>query len=258
MTPAETSVHQLLQNRVALVTGASRGIGAATARLLAAHGAAVGVNYFKSRTAAEQEVAAIQTAGGRALAVQADVRDQQQVAQMVQQVTDAFGAIDTLVLNADIDFPIASFLEYDWQDFEAKLTGELKAVFYPCQAVVPAMVARQQGCIVAVSSIASRNALDGFCAHCTAKSGVDGLVRSLALELGPHGIRVNAVAPGVILTDAIAALPQPWKDEMAQKTPLGRNGYPEDVAGAILLLASEPAGFITGTYLTVNGGSAML
>lgn len=258
MTQIETlPSQQLLQNRVALITGSSRGIGAATAKLFASHGAVVGVNYFKNQAAAQQVVTEIETQGGKAIAVQADVREQQQVAKMVQQVTDTFGAIDTLVLNADIDFPITSFLEYEWQDFEAKLTGELKGVFYACKAVVPSMVERQQGCIIVLSSIASRNPLAGFCSHCTAKSALDGFVKCLALELGEYNIRVNAVAPGVILTDAIAAVPQDWKDEMAKKTPLRRNGHPEDVAGTILLLAAETARFVTGAYLTVNGGSFM-
>ena len=257
MTTA-TQTAKLLQNQVALVTGASRGIGAAIAKLFAQHGAAVGINYNSNKSAAQQVVDAIANDGGKAVAVQADVRDMQQVKSMVKEVTETFGAIDTLVLNANASFKIAPFMEQSWEEFEAKLVGELKSAFYPCKAVVPLMLKQQRGCIIAISSITSRHADEGFSAHTTAKSGLDGFVKSLAVELGPHGIRVNAIAPGVTLTDALSSQPQEWKDSVAQQTPLRRNGQPEDIAGAVLLLASEPARFITGTYLMVNGGSLML
>lgn len=262
MTTTNTQIEQsgtkLLQDRVALVTGASRGIGAATAKLLARHGAAVGVNYYSSESAAQEVVDAIASEGGKALAVKADVREMSEIESMVQQVTEAFGAIDTLILNANAAFEIAPFLEHKWEDFEAKLLGELKGAFYPCKAIVPSMVEQQRGCIIAVSSIASRFFMAGFSSHSTAKSGLDGFVKSLAVELGPKGIRVNAVAPGTTLTDATSSMPQEWKDNVAQMTPLGRNGQPEDVAGAILMLASEQAKFITGTYLIVSGGAQIL
>lgn len=253
-----SEVKKLLSNRVVLVTGASRSIGAATAKLLARHGAAVGINYYNSEIAAYQVVDAIASEGGKALAVKGDVREMPQVETMVQQVTEAFGPIDTLVLNANVLFTIAPFLEHSWEDFEAKLLGELKGAFYPCKAVVPSMVKQQQGCIIAVSSIASRYPNNSFFAHTTAKAGLDGFLKSLALELGPDGIRVNAIAPGVIITDALSSMSQEWKDRAAQATPLRRNGLVEDVAGAILLMASEEVRFITGTYLPVNGGAQML
>lgn len=254
----KNSPAKLLQNRVALITGASRGIGAATAKLLAQHGAAVGVNYYNSEGAAQQVVDEIKTNGGRATAVKADVREMSQVESMVQQVTEAFGVIDTLVLNANASFAIAPFLEHKWEDFEAKLLGELKSAFYPCKAVVPSMVEQRKGCIIAVSSIASRYASEGFISHSSAKSALDGFVKSLALELGPNGIRVNAIAPGLTTTDATSFISQESKESVALLTPLRRNGQPEDVAGAILLLASDEARFITGSYLMVNGGMQML
>jgi len=257
-TQKQSSDTKLLQNRVALVTGASRGIGAATAKLLASHGAAVGVNYYSSESAAQEVVDEIKKDGGKAIAIKGDVREMHQVESMVQQVTEALGAIDTLVLNANASFAIAPFLEHKWEDFEAKLIGELKSAFYPCKVVAPSMVEQKRGCIIAVSSVAARYASEGFISHTSAKSALDGFVKSLALELGPHGIRVNAVAPGLIETDATASQPQEWKDNMAQMVPLQRNGQPEDVAGAILLLASEQARFITGTYLLVNGGLQMI
>ncbi|MBW4636730.1 MAG: SDR family oxidoreductase [Gloeocapsa sp. UFS-A4-WI-NPMV-4B04] len=151
-----------------------------------------------------------------------------------------------------------TIVDYQWQDFENKLLGELKGAFYPCKAVVPAMIEQKRGCIIAVSSSLSRYPSEGFCAHSTAKSGLDGFVKSLAVELGPHSIRVNAVAPGLTQTDATASQPQQQKDAIAQMTPLQRIGHPEDIAGAILLLASEQARFITGAYLPVSGGIQML
>lgn len=257
-TETQSQVTKLLQNRVALVTGASRGIGAATAKLLAHHGAAVGVNYYNSESTAQQIVDDIKTNGGKAVAVKADVREISQVESMVQQVTEAFGSIDTLVLNANAAFSMAPFLEHKWEDFEAKLLGELKSAFYPCKVVAPLMVEQKRGCIIAVSSQASRNASVGFVAHSTAKSGLDGFVKSLALELGEYGIRVNGIAPGLTATDATSFIPQDFKENVAQMTPLRRIGQAEDVAGAILLLASEEARFITGSYLMVNGGLQML
>ncbi len=253
-----SDISKLMNNRVVLITGASRGIGAATAKVLARQGAAIGVNYFNSEAAARQVVDEITSSGGKALAVKADVRDPQQVEAMVQQVAEAFGTIDTLIANANAAFFVSSFVATPWEDFEAKLLGELKATFFPCKAVVPSMIEQKQGCIIVVSSGASRMPSEGLSAHSTAKSALDAFVKSLAFELGPCGIRVNAVAPGLTLTDATGWFPQEAKDAAAQQVPLRRNGLPEDVAGAILLLASEEARFITGAYLPVSGGVQML
>jgi 3-oxoacyl-[acyl-carrier protein] reductase len=247
-----------LQDRVALVTGASRGIGAATARALAAHGAAVAVNYLRNEEQARQVAGDIEKDGGKALVVQADVCDQAQVEAMVARVTETLGAVDILVLNAAIEFPMVPFLDYPWPAFEAKLTGELKAAFFCCRAVVPSMIERRRGCIIAVSSTLSRQVAPGFCAHSTAKSGLDALVRSLAAELGPQGVRVNTVAPGLTITDATAHLPEEQKEMVARMTPLGRNALPEDVAGAVLALAGDETGFVTGAYVPVSGGGLLL
>ena len=247
-----------LDGKVALVTGASRGIGAATSRLLARHGAAVAVNFHQSGGAAAALVSEIEAAGGRALAIGADVRERAQVETMVERVAATLGPVDILVLNAAIQFPMVPFVDYPWEAFEAKLTGELKASFFCCRAVVPSMVERGRGSIIAVSSGLSRHPGFGFCAHSTAKSALDAFARALALELGPRGIRVNVVAPGLTLTDATAGLPQPVKDAMARQTPLGRNAVAEDVAGAILALACDEAGFVSGAYVPVSGGSQMM
>ena len=248
----------LMQGRIVLVTGASRGIGAATARLLGAHGAAVAVNYHASEEPARRVAAAIEAAGSHAIAVQGDVREQAQVEAMVARVNEELGPIDTLVLNASIQFPVVPFTEYPWEAFRAKLVGELGAAFFCCRAVVPTMIERGGGCIVAVSSGLSRHPGHGFCAHSTAKSGLDAFAKSLALELGPHGIRVNVVAPGLTITDATSFLPQEAKDASARMTPLGRNALPEDIACVVLAMAAETTGFVTGAYVPVSGGSLML
>ena len=248
----------LLEGRIALVTGASRSIGAATATLLASQGAAVAVNYLHSRKRALELVDSIESADGRAIAVRADVRERDQVDAMVKEVNRHLGAIDTLVLNASIGFPTVPILDFSWEAFEAKLTGELKAAFFSCQAVAPSMVESGGGCIVVVSSGLSRFSAPRMSAHSTAKAGLDSFARSLAIELAHHSIRVNTVGPGLTITDATAGLPQDQKDAIAQGTPLGRNAEPEDVAGVILTLASDYSGFVTGSYVPVSGGRQML
>lgn len=247
-----------LSNRVVLVTGASRGIGAAAARLLASEGAKVAVNYNASEDAAHAVVDEIVRTGGTAIAVRADVCDKAQVDAMAAQTASALGPIDTLVINASMTFPTVPFVQYPWEAFEKKLVGELKAAFFVCKAVVPGMMEKGRGSIVAISSGLSRAPGEGFCAHSTAKSGLDGFMKSLALELGPKGIRVNVVAPGLTITDATSGIPDQAKDASARTTPLRRNGLPEDIAGAVLMMVSDDARFITGAYLPVSGGRLML
>jgi 3-oxoacyl-[acyl-carrier protein] reductase len=241
-----------LQGNVALVTGASRGIGAAVAKALAAQGAAVAVNYFGSEAAAQVVASEIRAAGGRALAVQADARDRAQVEAMAAAVKAELGPIGILVLNASISFPMAGFMEYPWEAFQAKLLGELGAAFHGCRAVAPQMLERKGGSIVAISSGLARHPGWGFCAHSAAKASLEGFVRALAFELGPLGIRVNAVAPGLTLTDATAGIPDQHKAAAAAHTPLRRNGQAEDVAEAVVGLLQT--GFVTGATLPVNGG----
>lgn len=247
----------LLSNKVALVTGASRGIGAATARMFSENGASVIVNYVAHADAANGVVADITKSGGKAIAIQADVTNPAQVKEMVSRTTSELGDIDILVLNASISFPIVPFVDYKWEDFELKLTKELKAAFFCCKEVVPGMIERNKGNIIAVSSGLSRQPGPGFIAHSTAKSGLDSFAKSLALELGPHGIRVNVIAPGLTLTDATAFTPEEMKKMIASHTPLRRLAQPEDIAGAILLMASDHSGFVSGTYTPVSGGSQM-
>jgi 3-oxoacyl-[acyl-carrier protein] reductase len=248
-----------LQGSIALVTGASRGIGAAVARSLAEHHAAVAVNYLQAKEKAEALVEAIVGAGGKAVAVQADVRDRQAVLGMVSRVErELGGSVDILVNNANINFPMQPFAELAWPNIEAKLTGELGAMVYCCQAVLPGMIAKGRGKIVLISSTLSREPGYGFGAHCAAKAAVDSLARTMALELGPFQINVNVVGPGLTETDATMGLPKAVHEQAAAHTPLRRVAQPADVAGAVLYLVSEMSDYITGQYIPVNGGAFML
>ncbi len=247
----------LLEDKVAIVTGSSRGIGAATARLLAANGAQVIVNYVRNREQGEKVATEIGQAGGRVIPVQADVTVQEEVEAMVSRAEKELGPVDILVSNANISFPIRPFVEYLWEDFERKLIDEMKAAFFCCRAVVPGMLKRRGGCIVNVSSGLSRVPGIGFAAHTSAKSALDAFSKTLALELGPHGIRVNVVAPGLTLTDATAGRPEQMKEAVAARTPLKRVADPQDIAGAVLFYCTEWSRFVTGTYLPVCGGIQM-
>lgn len=246
-----------LRGKIAIVTGSSRGIGAATSRLLAQNGAKVAINYQKNREAGERTLAEIEKAGGTGILVQADVTDPSQVKAMVEKTEQDLGPIDILVNNANMSFPVMPFVDFPWDGFEQKLLHEMKAAFYCCQVVAKGMIARKQGCIVNVSSGLSRVPSPGFVAHTSAKSALDAFSKALALELGPHGIRVNVVAPGLTLTDATAGRPQAMKDAIADKTPLKRLAQPEDIAGAILFYCVDWSQFVTGTYLPVCGGTQM-
>ena len=248
----------LLDGKVALVTGASRGIGLATARMLAEHGAKVAINYRDSEKQAQSVKEQIEAEGGTAEIFRADVTDAADVAELVAAVHRRFERIDVLVANAHINFRHRAFVEYVWSDLERKVSDELKALFYPCQAVAPEMLRRKNGSIVAISSALSKRGNEGFLAQTTAKAALDAFVRALASELGPSGVRVNTVAPGLILTDAASPMPAANKAVVASKAPLGRNGVPEDIAGAVLFLASDLSRFMTGSYVPVDGGHTML
>lgn len=248
---------KLLQDKVAIVTGSSRGIGAETAKLLAAHGAKVAVNYRASRERAEQVLAEIRLHGGEGIAVEADVTERAAVDALVRETREKLGPIDILVNNAAIAFPVLPFTEYRWEDFERKIVQEMQAVFFPCQAVIPGMVRRGHGSIVNVSSGLSRNPGVGYSSHSAAKSALDALSKSLAFELGPSGVRVNVVAPGLTDTDATAFVPPQVREMIAQHTPLRRIGRPEDVAGAVLFCCVDWSRFVSGAYLPVSGGALM-
>lgn len=256
---------QLLRGQVALITGASRGIGAATARLFARHGAAVGVNYHASPERAREVVEEIRSFGGKAIAVQASVDNAEEVGAMVQQVEQEFGPIDTLVMNAiagskPAERPrggsiFSSFLDSSWEGYQNIVIRTLAGVYIPARIVAPLMVERKRGVLIAVSSTVARAPYVGAGALASGKAAVEALMKALVSELGPHGIRVNIVAPGAVETEASAPVIQARKETLSQTIPLRRIGQPEDIAGAILLLATPEARYLTGNYLAAGGGN---
>jgi len=245
-----------LENKVAVVTGASRGIGRAIALGLARRGASVVVNYNRSAEAAAEVVAAIEGAGGRAIVVQADVSDFEQAAGLIRTAVDTFERIDILVNNAGPtrDQLLMLMKEGDWDDV---LRINLKSVFNCCKAAARPMVRQRQGRIINITSVSGIAGQGGQTNYAASKAGIIGFTKSLAKELGPRGITVNAVAPGFIPTDLTADLPEELKQQAIETTPLRRMGRPEEIAYAVAFLASDEASFITGEILTVDGGLVM-
>lgn len=236
-----------------LITGASRGIGAACAQMFAKDGWAVAVNYCASEQRAQQVCEAIREAGGIALPVQADVADGGQVMAMVQQVERKLGSIDVLVNNAGIAWEglLTDMKEEEWDHV---LGVNLKGVYHCCCAVLPGMVHRHSGRIVNISSMWGQVGASCEVAYSASKAGVIGLTRALAKEVGPSGITVNAIAPGVIDTEMNACYDEETMQALKQETPLMRLGTGEDVARAALFLAGPGGDFITGQVLGVSGG----
>jgi 3-oxoacyl-[acyl-carrier protein] reductase len=245
-------------SRVALVTGASSGIGAATARLLATRGMRVVVNYLHSGQAAEEVVAGIAAAGGQAMAVQADARDTAAVGTMVERVAAAWGGVDVLVHNALTPYAIKPFQDMTWEELGGKLDDELHAAFVVTKAVLPAMTAQGWGRLIYLSAGPGRQPRVGMIALGTAKAALAQFARFLAQELGPLGITVNVVEPGPVSETRIShVLSDEQKRQQVAATPLGRLARPEDVAQAVAFYASEDNAFMTGTTATVNGGMSM-
>ena len=243
---------------VAVITGASRGIGAATASILARRGFRVVVNYHSSVREAEEVVAAIREAGGEAVAIRADVTAPADVAAMARETEQQWGPVDVLVHNALIPFDITSFADLSWEQLDGKLEREMHAAFLVTKAFVPGMISRRYGRLVYLSTGLSRQPREGMITLGTAKAALDQFVRYVALELAPHGITANLVAPATVSETKFAAkLSAGQVRELGAANPMGRLVRPDEVAGTVAFLASEESGFTTGHYLPVNGGLAM-
>ena len=245
-----------LRGKVALVTGASRGIGRAVTLALAAAGAQVAINFVNRHGAAMAVKKEIQALGGQeSVLVQADVAVKQDVERMISHVFDHFGQVDILVNNATLHRggKVHRLRESDW---ESVMDSCLRGAFHCCQQVVPHMTARQSGRIINISSIMGRIGWPGDIVYGTAKAGLVGFTRSLAKEVAPHGITANVVMPGYIDTDMTAALTPRSKELMVSRIPLRRAGQPEEVAEVVTFLASQAA-YVTGAVYVVDGGMSL-
>lgn len=242
--------------KTALVTGASRGIGAAIAKKLAARGFMVIINYGHSSAAAEEVKNQIEQAGGQAVLMQGDVSSGDDVDRMFKDIKKTWGRLDVLVNNAGInrDTLLVRMKEDQW---DAVLSTDLKSVFFITKAAASLMMRQRSGSIINIASVVGITGNAGQANYAAAKAGVIGFTKSVAKELAARGIRVNAIAPGFIETDMTDAIPEKIREGMLETIPLRRGGKAEDVANAVAFLASDDAGYIIGQVLKVDGGMVM-
>ncbi len=245
-----------LGGKVALVTGASRGIGRATAMVLAACGAAVIVNYRGQAEAAAEVVAQIEAAGGRATAVQADVSDGGDVDRLVKTVTDTYGSLDILVNNAGIarDNLLLRMKDDEW---DSVIDTNLRGTYLLTKAVLRTMMRARRGRIITITSVVGLLGNAGQANYAAAKAGLIGFTKSVAREMASRGITANAVAPGFVETDITAGLSDSVREAALAAIPLGRWAQPEEVANVVAFLSSDAAAYITGQTLAVDGGMTM-
>jgi 3-oxoacyl-[acyl-carrier protein] reductase len=252
-----------MNGKIILVTGSSRGIGAAIAKAFAADGAIVIVNYLKNTVLAEKVVEDIRDAGGQAEAFQADVRDENSVRNLIYSIIESFGSLDVVVNNALSDYtfnPKTRKTAWDipWSDYQIQIEGSLKAAHSICQAVMPHMKDKGTGRIINMVTNLIDFPVVPYHDYSTAKAALLGYTRNLAKELGAFGITVNAIAPGLTYpTDSSRETQEEVREAIMRLTPLNRLATPDDIAGAALFLASDKASFITGQCLRVDGGLVM-
>lgn len=244
-----------LDGKVVLVTGASRGIGAAAAIRLAQGGATVVVNYHQNKQAAEKILREVKKAGGRGMIFQADVTRQDEIHQMVGTAARELGAIDVLVNNAYFPFEVGHLHDLSWKSFHRAVEHELSAFFFCVHACLPAMQQKKSGRIIVVSTRLAQQPLARMGAYAAAKSALESMANTMAIELGPLGIAVNVVTPAFTLTDASMIMPEAFRERVKETRPLKKHLYPEDVAGAVAFLAGDEASMITGSHILITGGS---
>ena len=244
-----------MTKRNAIITGGARGIGAATARALAADGHRVFINFVNSMQAATDLAEEIKSHGGEAFLAQADVRDDNQIKVMFDKIKHEYNSIDILVSNANMNFTAKPFLEQTWEEFSQKLNDEMHAAYMTAKYAAENMKKNQFGRLIFISSTLSKSPALGFIAHGSAKGALDSFSKYLAQELGPYGITSNIIAPGLVLTDATKNAPGEFKEMIRINTPTQKIAVPDDVANAVRFLASENSSHITGTYTPICGGA---
>ena len=244
-----------LEGKVALVTGASRGIGAAAAKRLAQAGASVAVNYYQNKEAAYGVLRQIENDGGRAVVLQADVRQRDQVEAMVVAAREKLSAIDILVNNAYFPFQVGALHEITWEKLQEAVEHELSAFHFCVKACLPDMVKKKAGKIIVISTRLAQQPLPKMGAYAAAKSALESMAHTMAIELGPLGVAVNVVTPAFTLTDASMIMPEAFRERVKDTRPLKKHLYPEDVAGAIAFLAGDEASMLTGSHILITGGS---
>ena len=252
--PNASGISISLAGRVALVTGNSTGLGKAIGLTLGQAGAAVPVNYFNNETRARQALAEYEAAGIRTMLVKADVTKPEQVNEMIDQIEARYGAVDIVVPNATCDQPQRPIEDYDWEFYQSMIDFFLKSPYLLTRRTLPAMKAKRFGRIINITSEVFHRAVSPFSAYVAAKGAQIGWSRSMSQELAPFGITVNMVAPGWIPVERHVNDPEEQKQGYFSLIPAKRWGVPEDVANAVLYLASEQAGFVTGQTVAVNGG----
>ena len=243
-----------LKNKVAIVTGSGQGIGQAIALRLACAGAKIVVGDLNIETA-RQTVKKIESSGGQATALIADVTNQNDAVALTEKAIEAFGGLDILVNNAGI-YPTCSIVNIVETEWDHVLAVNLKGTFLCSQAAAGQMIKQKNGVIINIASVDAKTRTTENAHYAAAKAGVISFTRTMACEMAPYGIRVNAVAPGWIATDPLKAKSERWQ-KVIEEIPVHRLGTPDDVAEAVLFLASDVAGYITGEVLDVNGGMVM-